>query len=539
MDTKFTTVDMLLDEASRQRPDAIALTDAPNRSEFFGGDPLRFTWSEVVTLVDGLCEQLSDLGVRRENKVGIQLPNVSELVITLLACQRLGAIAVPFPIQHRAHELRYGIGTAEITTFVTAVRPDRPTQIDDVAAVLDEFSDQRTIDLTVFGTDAGARSASLELQAGAGTSSDRPSFAPEDDVTICWTSGTTGTPKGVPRDHTMWLSAGLGQVEGAGLTSDDNILCPFPLVNMAGLGGMFFPWLHAQCHLVLHQPLDLTVFLGQIQSERVSYTVAPPALLNMLLRNDALLDSFDTSTIRSIASGSAPLDPWMVEGWQARGIEVINAFGSNEGASLMSTRAMVADPTDRARYFPRVGRADVDWPTHSAIETKLVDLATGDEILDAGRQGELRFRGPTVFNGYIGGDGSEFDEQGYFRTGDVFELAGDDDPPRFYRFIDRAKDIIIRGGMNISAAEIEAIVAEHPFITEAAAVAFPGGDLGERVGVFVVASEGEPTLDQVIALMREHGVASYKLPERLELIDALPRNPVGKVIKPELRARWA
>jgi acyl-CoA synthetase (AMP-forming)/AMP-acid ligase II len=300
---------------------------------------------------------------------------------------------------------------------------------------------------------------------------------------------------------------------------------------MAGIGGMLVPWLQTGSALFLHHPIDLPVFLGQISSEAISYTVAPPPLLNMLLRNEAMLDSVDMSHIRKISSGSAPLAPWMVEGWQERGIEIVNVFGSNEGAAMLSTMATVPDPAERARFFPA--------PQRLGIEARLMDLETGEEITESGRQGELRFGGPTIFNGYLQSDGSEFDEHGYYRTGDIFEIADSKGPRRLYQFVDRAKDIIIRGGMNVSAAEIEALISAHEAVAECAVVAYPDDDLGERVGVFVVAApDTEPTLEVVVDHLRAQKIASYKLPERLETIDALPRNPVGKVVKVDLRARW-
>ena len=155
----------------------------------------------------------------------------------------------------------------------------------------------------------------------------------------------------------------------------------------------------------------------------------------------------------------------MVEGWQERGIEIANVFGSNEGAALLSTMAAVPDPTERARYFP--------IPDRPGVETRLVDLEHEMTITEAGTVGELRFRGITVFDGYVGSDGAEFDADGWYRTGDLFEYVADDNPPRLLKFVDRAKDIIIRGGMNISAAEIEALVADHPAIVECAAIGFP------------------------------------------------------------------
>ncbi len=511
-----TSIDDLVRRAVAARPDEAALADAPNRASVDGADPVRLTWSELDARIDGAAAALTDLGVGPGVPVGIQLANVVELPITILACFRLGAVAVPFPIQHRAHELRHGIETAGFDVFVTTDRPDRPDQVESATATLRQYG---PVAMTPPATAPGPPVESAVVGA-------------ETRATICWTSGTTGTPKGVPRTHGQWMASSSFQVSELRIAASDHILCPFPVVNMAGIGGMLVPWAEAGAFLALHQPLDLEVFLGQLVSERITYTVVPPAALNMLLGNTELLDSLDLSTIRTISSGSAPLDPWMVEGWQERGIEIANVFGSNEGAALLSTMAAVPDPTERARYFP--------IPDRPGVETRLVDLEHEVTITEAGTVGELRFRGITVFDGYVGSDGAEFDADGWYRTGDLFEYVADDTPPRLLKFVDRAKDIIIRGGMNISAAEIEALVADHPAIVECAAIGFPHPDLGEKVGVFAVAGPDadRPSLDELVAHLREHEIPSYKLPERLDYLDALPRNPVGKVVKPELRQIW-
>lgn len=525
------TLDGLVRQAVANRPDELALADAPNRADFFAGDPQRLTWAQVDASVNHVAGHLTAAGVTAQSPVAIQLPNVSELVVSILACVRIGAIAVPFPIQHRRHELRYGVGVAGAAAMITAARPDRPDQLEAAAEVLAEAGNAP---LLVFGDATVPGAITITLSGAAGTSADVPAVrqGADDVATICWTSGTTGDPKGVPRTNAMWLASCQFQVDQLRITADDRILCPFPVVNMAGIGGMLLPWAMAGAALHLHQPLDLPVFLQQLSAEQITYTVAPPPLLNMLLRNDAMLANVDLSHIRAISSGSAPLDPWMVEGWQDRGIEIVNVFGSNEGAAMLSTRAGVPDPAERARYFPR--------PDRPGVVVRLVDMATEEEITEPGIPGELRFSGPTVFDGYIGSTGEEFDAQGFYRTGDVFELAGDGNPPNLFRFIDRAKDIIIRGGMNVSAAEVETLAGSHPSVTECAAVAFPDPDLGERVGLFVVAAADvePPTLDGLVEHLRAQDVASYKLPERVELIDALPRNPVGKITKPTLRDRW-
>ena len=522
------TLDAMLAAAAADRADEVALIDAPNRPEFAEGQAQRLTWRELDSIVDAAATGLTTLGVGPGSSVAIQLPNIVELPVLLLACSRLGAVAVPFPIQHRAHELRHGFATAEVSVAVTADRPDRP---DNVAVMSGVAAEHRAVVVTV--DDLGTESAT------AGSVERVPPTA-ADVATVCWTSGTTGTPKGVPRTHAMWSETGRFQVDALGLDSADRILCPFPLVNMAGIGGMAMPWLLSQSTLVLHQPLDLPVFLGQLESERITYTVAPPPLLNMLLRDESILAGADLSALRIITSGSAPLDPWMIEGWEARGVEICNAFGSNEGVSLLSTRSAVPDPVQRARLFPE--------PDREGVEARIIDMATGEDINEAGRPGELLFAGPTVFDGYVGSDGSEFVD-GFFRSGDIFEWATPETVgeggPRLLRFVDRAKDIVIRGGMNVSAAEVEALVSSHPLVAECAVVGYPDPDLGERVGVFVVPSptstEGDgqvPDLAAIVDLMRSAEVASYKIPERIELIESLPRNPVGKVVKPELRERW-
>ena len=172
--------------------------------------------------------------------------------------------------------------------------------------------------------------------------------------------------------------------------------------------------------------------------------------------------------------------------------------------------------------------------------TGLVDLETDEDIDEPGRVGELRFHGPTVFGGYLDSDGTEFDHRGYYRTGDLFELHADHEGRRYYRFVDRAKDIIIRGGMNISATEVETLLAAHDGVREVAVVAAPGGDLGEVVAAVVVADGGEPPgLDHLVDHLRDMGVASYKLPERLAVVDALPRNALGKVVKSDLEALFS
>ena len=221
-------------------------------------------------------------------------------------------------------------------------------------------------------------------------------------------------------------------------------------------------------------------------------------------------------------------------------IDVINYFGTNEGASLTASSLDLPDPAMRASYFPRFGVDGYEWklPVAKRVATRLVDPESGKDIEVPGKPGELRVKGPAIFSGYFRSPemtARAFDEDGYYRTGDLFEIAGE--RGELYRFVGRLKDIIVRGGFNISSEELEALILAHPKVRETAIVGYPDDTLGERVCAVVALKEGE-TLELpglVDFLRNERKVASYKLPERLLVLDALPRNPLGKVLKRDLR----
>jgi len=535
------TMDQLFRARVAADPDRIAVVDPANKADLTGDQPRRLTWRELDDEVYGLADVLLSHGVGAGDVVGLQMPNTVELVAAYLACWRIGAVVSPLPVQYREHEISELGRLAEFRAYLTVERIGDRSPVQEVGSVRDGLPALRTV--FAYGSSLPDGVVAVAPVSGArerveAYAAEHPAD-PNDCATICWTSGTESKPKGVPRAHYEWLAICWATVDAPRLTSEDVLLNPFPMVNMAGINGMFLPWLRVGGVLVQHHPFDLPTFLRQIAEEKATYTVAPPALLNMLLARPEILAATDLSSLRLIGSGSAPLAPAMVRGWQEKyGIGVINFFGSNEGIALLTDPHDVPDPEQRARYFPRYGVPGVKWSSRVSEWTsvRLVDPVSGKEVTEPGVPGELRIKGPTIFSGYLDGANlaSPFDEDGYLRTGDVFEIAGEDG--RFLRYVDRAKDLIIRGGMNISPAELEGLLTGHPSVAEVAVVGYPDEVLGEKVCAVVVPAEGAtPTLEELVSYLREQRIASFKLPERLELRTVLPRNPVGKILKRDLR----
>lgn len=541
------TIDDLLRRAAAAHPDRLALADAPNRSTITDGPPLRLDYAALDASIDAVAAALLEANVGRDDVVLIQMPNIVENVVLMLACARIGAVASPVAVQYREHELARIVSSLSPKAVATVSRCGEFRLADMVHGLISRTDD--TMRLLVWGQgaptgairmDSVAPSKDASARVAAYLSHGRPGA--NDIFTICWTSGTESRPKGVPRSHNHWIAIAKVVAAAPELQDGEVLMGPFPMINMAAIGGVLVPALLCAGTIVLHHPFDLAVFLGQIQAERVNYNIAPPPVLNMLIKQRELLAKYDISSLRAVCSGSAPLAPWMVEGWHEHyGISIINYFGSNEGVALASGVADVPDAAERASYFPRYGVAGFDWAAGSAIafETRLRDPESGEIVTEPGRAGELCIRGATVFDGYYREpemSREAFDSDGYFRTGDLFMIAGEGVVPRYYRFVGRCKEIVIRGGQNISPAEVDNLIASHPAVAEAACVGVPDEEMGERLCAVVVLRPGSNlTLEELTAHLKEQQVAIYKWPERLTIVSQLPRNPVGKVVRNDLR----
>ena len=526
------TLHQLLARNAELQGDELAVADQPNRHELCGGTATRLSFRELDRASDGMAVALLDAGLTAGDFLVVQLPNIVELVVCYYAASKLGLIVSPIPVQYGAHELRSIATALRPRALLTCDKFKNTPLASNAADALPDVNviccdrDIATIE-ELLRVDSRQRSRLQKYQL------DNPVSA-NDIVTICWTSGTTGTPKGVPRSHNMWLATALGTSTAGEYQTGDRLLAPFPLVNMAALGGFLFSSALCGCAIILHHPFDAPVYLKQLEDEQVNFTVAPPAILNQLAKSQALWEQFDFSALRAFGSGSAPLAPWMVEKFeQDYKLQIINFYGSNEGISLHSTPATAPNAETRATMFPRLGIKGLPWEgMRTGVVTKVADPETGEEITTPGVPGELLIAGPTVFDGYFAHDNEGvFTHDNFFRSGDLVEICGE--PPLYpqYRIVGRCKDIINRGGMKISPTELDLILENYPGVLEAAVCSYPDERLGEKICACLVLLDGseEPTLANMQEWLLERGLAKFKLPERIELLDSLPRNPLGKV----------
>ena len=449
--------ELFIDQAERLG-DALAVADPPNRPQITGEDPHRWSWQQLLQEVGRHAAFLHGQGLRKDDVIVVQLPNTVELHALYLACALLGVVVSPVPMQYRAHELAHVL---DVTQARFAITTTRVGQYPSAAQWLTHgpgFDGVPQLWSYGHGVPAGCGDLTQALLASTGWDAQQLrqhmqaiGLTANDVLTLCWTSGTEARPKAVPRSHNEWLIIGHSVIGAGQLQAGAHMLIPFPFVNMAGVSTSLMAWLLVGGTLHQHHPFDLKVFVQQLRENPIDYSVAAPAVLNQILKQPEILQGVDLQRLKRIGSGGGPLSEWlMTQMAEQFGIEVVNYFGSNEGASLASSPADMPDRAQRAQYFPRVGVPGFEWMLSNSrkISTRLVDLETGEDIVTAGRVGELRFKGPTIFSGYYRAPeltARAFDEQGYYRTGDLFEIAGD--RLQFYRFAGRHKDIVIRGGM--------------------------------------------------------------------------------------------
>ena len=436
---------------------------------------------------------LARLGVGAGDVVAIALPNRVELVVSLFAAWRLGAAATPVnPALTRA-EMQY--------------------QVDDAAAkvVIGEG-----LELDAPTVEVGALAEEPSVHAGP------VDVRPDALALLIYTSGTTGKPKGVMLDHAN-IAAMCDMTRVAlGITAADHSLLILPLFHVNGIVvGTLTPLL-AGGRVTVAGRFSPKAFFGLVERIRPTYFSAVPAIY-ALLTSLPEAGTADTSSLRLVVCGAAPMPAELIARVERTlGVVLVEGYGLSEGSC-----ASTINPYDGVRKPGTVG-----LPL-AGQDVRVVD--DRGRPLPQGERGEVVIRGANVMRGYLNRpeDTAKAIVDGWLHTGDV----GIFDEDGYLRIVDRIKDMIIRGGENIYPKEIETALYGHEGVLEAAVVGRPDEVLGEVVVAYVaLRPDAEVSVDELHDLCAEQ-LAKYKRPVLIEVLDALPKNPVGKIDKPALRGR--
>lgn len=433
--------------------------------------------------------------------LGLNRPLVLEL---LFACARLGAIFVPLNWRLAPAEQRQVI--AHASPAVTLVEPELRAALESEPSV------------TLGSESPYVRTGEAASHAGFRVADD------DTPVLLVYTSGTTGGPKGVLLTQEALFWNALNSVAAHDLTRTDHVLSVLPMFHVGGLNIHTTPALYAGARVTLHSRFDPGRTLAAIAAERPTLFLAvPPVSLAMIHHPD--WDSTDLSSLRLVAMGSSVVPEAAIRPWLARGVPVTQVYGLSESAPV----AICLRREDAERKVGSCGKPAIH------CRARVVDDAGRD--VAAGERGEIWLRGPNLFREYWNDPATTAAAftDGWFHTGDV----GHRDGEGFFWIDDRKKDVVISGGEKIYPAEIENVLLDCEAIAEAAVVA--GNDLrwGEVPVAFVVARPGSGLTIECVRELFEGRLARYKHPREILLVDALPRNAMGKVQKEELRARLA
>ncbi len=471
------------------------------------------TWADFDEATNRVATGLAALGVAPGDRVGILSGNSVEYCETAIATQKLGAYLVPLNIRLAPAELRYIVENSGCAVGIADAT---------LAPLLAEAI--ADLDVTPVSVDGSLGTPFAELQRAA---PDDPAVAVRDDdpAFLCYTSGTTGQPKGAMLTHrNVWTMANHRILIDA-LTPDDRVYLPFPLSFTGGLVSMWMPPYFAGATLVLDHAVEPGRALAAIARERITDFAAVPVIWEMLLAHDDFA-STDLSSLRIAASGGAPVPRSLLEALQEAGIPMSQGYGLTEGAGMnLWLRA-----EDAERKIGTAGQAMM----HNRVRIVGDDGAE----LASGEVGELVIAGPDVMAGYW--DDPEATAativDGWLHTGDLGSM--DDDG--FVTIVDRAKDMLISGGLNVYPAEIERVLAAHPGIGEVAVIGVADQRWGETPAAVICPAPGS-TLDaaEITGFCRGQ-LADYKVPRHIVVRDEpLPRGMSGKVLKRLLREEYA
>lgn len=484
----------------------------------------RFNFRELQERTNRLANGLMHLGVQKGDRVGVLLNNCHQYVELYFATPKAGAIITPLNYRLAGRELSWIINNAEANVFIF-----QENYFPTVEAIKSELKSVNHYICT-----EGDRQGLVnyeELIAQSSAEEPEVDVHDEDVMSIFYTSGTTGKPKGAMLTHRNMISNSQVINIEQKIKVGDVFLIISPLYHTITPACMYAHMYRGNTNVAIDR-FDPQLMLEAIQNERVTHVFLVPAMITFTLEYPEI-KKFDLSPLRMIWYGGSPMPVNRIK--QAKGVfgcELGQGFGMTEigpcFVSVLSPEDHIVLSPEQERRLISVGR------NYSNTEVKIVDDA--DREVPIGTVGEICVQGPNVMKGYwrMPQESAEALKGGWFHTGDL----GRFDEEGFLYVVDRKKDMIISGAENIYSAEVENALSSHPAVLEVAVIGVPDEKWGEAVKAVVVLREGMKATEEELIEHCKQRLASYKKPKSIDFMERLPRNVMGKILKTELREKY-
>jgi len=513
----------LLDQAARLRPDQSAVVC---------GDA-RLSYAQLHAAANQLAGGMAALGLRPGDRVALSCPNTPHFLMAYFGLLKAGAAVVPLNVLQKPREIAYHLkdsdakallvfeGTVELpmAAMAQAARAEAPSCEHLIVMTSNPAAPSPVEGAPTLGQTMHGRSPVFETHAAR----------PDDTAVMLYTSGTTGQPKGAELSHFNMVLNALTSREALSALHHRTLdvqLVSLPLFHSTGQTCQMNAGVSAMSTLVLLPRFDPAMALSLIQRERVSFWVGVPTMYWALLQQ-AMTTGVDLAPIREqlrmCASGGAPMPVELMRQFEsAFGVRILEGYGLSETSPLATLN-----------HPQRPSRAGSVGHPVIGVEVRVVDER--DQPVPAGTPGEVVIRGPNIMKGYYKQPDATAAAMrgGWFHTGDIGVL----DEDGYLSIVDRKKDMILRGGLNVYPRELEEVLMTHPDVSLVAVIGVPDERLGEEIKAFIVPRGGARVTElEMVAWCREQ-FAGYKYPRIVEFRDVLPLGPTGKVLKRELRAR--
>ena len=484
------------------------------------------SYGELEQTIARFAGALEDLGVQKGDHIAFLLGNTPHFIISLYASMRIGAVAIPVNPIYTPDEISYILknGDVKVVIALDMLLPLVEAGVQGLPQVEHYIVCETTPDIgEKFAALSDAAKAKTKLftqvLAGATRSVDPVEVSPDDTAIILYTSGTTGHPKGAMLTHNNLYSNARDIGDYLKMTNEDRVIATLPVFHVFALTVVVNAPLTRGATILLAPRFSPAEIFDLAAAYKATVFAGVPTMFNFLYQfEDGDVSAF--SNLRLAISGGSSLPVSLLHNFEQKfNVRVSEGYGLSEASPVTCF-----NPIDRERKAGSIGQSIVN------VENKVVD-ENGDEV-PVGEVGELIVRGPNVMKGYykLPEDTAVAIRDGWLYTGD---LARKDEEDYFY-IVDRKKDLIIVGGYNVYPREVEEVLYSHNGIVEAAVVGFPDPDFGEAVHAYVVLKDPAVTVENIKEYCAKH-IVKYKVPTVIEILDELPKNTTGKILRRTLK----